>query len=342
MKKFLFKSALFIVPFTILPLIIYLIIDPFKVLHSYSGEQETSTEAYQMLTNRDYQSTELFVANYKKYNYDSYIFGNSRSFFYRVTTWNKLTGGNGYHFNASGEGLFGVERKLDFINKLNRPVKNALIIIDYELLSITTNRSGHLFIKDPVTSGESVLAFHYEMFKGFYPKGTVAFIDLYLTHKKKKYMEKFGIRDNALKHDATTNQLTYSIYDNQIKTNPYAYYASKVHLFYKRDSVQRYSPPVISAEQIKLLVNIKQIFDANKTNCKIIVSPLYDQIKLNQADINYLNNLFGKENVFDFSGINTITSDYHNYYEASHYRSDICDSLLTIVYTNNLKTVPKL
>lgn len=33
-----------------------------------------------------------------------------------------------------------------------------------------------------------------------------------------------------------------------------------------------------------------------------------------------LKDIFGYENVFDFSGINEYTNDIHNYYERGHYR----------------------
>ena len=41
---------------------------------------------------------------------------------------------------------------------------------------------------------------------------------------------------------------------------------------------------------------------------------------------------FGKENVYDFSGINEFTEDYHNYYEAGHYRPLLGNKLLERIY----------
>ena len=43
----------------------------------------------------------------------------------------------------------------------------------------------------------------------------------------------------------------------------------------------------------------------------------------------------GKENVFDFSGINEYTNDIHNYYERGHYRPILGARLLQKVYANH-------
>ncbi|MCX6296671.1 MAG: hypothetical protein NTX97_11510, partial [Bacteroidetes bacterium] len=75
------------------------------------------------------------------------------------------------------------------------------------------------------------------------------------------------------------------------------------------------------------------ILKSHNTQYKIVISPLYNQEKLDPGDLNYLVNLFGGENVFDFSGINFITNDFHNYYETSHYRPFVCDYILNIIYS---------
>ena len=146
-------------------------------------------------------------------------------------------------------------------------------------------------------------------------------------------MEEYGIINNVWKHDMRSNQVSYYVYDEELKNDPDSYYAGKLKLFYKRDSIQKISEPSLHTEQKALLKSILSILTLHKTNYKIIISPLYDQIKMNQADLDYLKMLFGAENVFDFSGINPITSDYHNYYETSHYRPFICDSILGIIYS---------
>jgi len=335
MKKFIFRFIIFVFPIMvllILSILFYIINDPFEVVWKYKY-QFVSTKNYQISLNRDFQSTQLFLMNYKKNKYNSFILGNSRSLFYLTETWNKYINGNCFHFDASKESLYGINCKLNLINELNLNIKNVMIIMDVDVLKQVKNTEGHLFIKHPILSKESYLSFQYEMFKGFFPKTMIAYTDLFFNGKK-KYMSKYGIIDNLWKHDFKSNQLKYYVYDQQIKINPDLYYADKKNIFYKRDSIQIFNEPVIGTEQKILLLNICKILTSNKTNFKIIISPLYDQIKFNCKDLNFLKNLFGSENVFDFSGINTLTADYRHYYESSHYRPVVCDSIMKMVYLN--------
>ena len=132
------------------------------------------------------------------------------------------------------------------------------------------------------------------------------------------------------------NELSYAVFDSIIAKNPDDYYIPKMKIFYKRSPEQRISIPSITNEtQLKMLAHIKQIFDSHHTNFKIVISPLYRQLKMNPADLQFLRSLFGTENVFDFSGVNGFTNDYRNYYETSHYRPNVADSIMKIVYAKD-------
>lgn len=334
LKRFILRLTVFVFPIAallILSIVFYIFTDPFEVVWRYDTHLN-STSDYQITTNRDFKSTQLFLLNYKKNNYDSFILGNSRSLFYQIESWNKYIKGNGFHFDASNESLYGVDCKLRLLSGLDVKIKNVLIVLDTGLLRQVKNSEGHLFVKHPMLSKESYLTFHYKMFRGFFPNAVIAYADLFFNGKK-KYMLKYGIMDTIWEHDSKTNQLKLDLYDHQIKTNPGLYYSDKINDFHKRAVFTVYSEPVIQTQQERLLKNINTLLKIHKTNFKIIISPLYDQVKINKRDLNYLKNLFGSENVYDFSGINKITSDYHNYYETSHYRPVVCDSILKIIYT---------
>lgn len=328
MKEFIVKIIRLTFPLT-LPVILFVIIDPFMIVMDNRGNIRI-TDEYNITPNRDFQSTELFLKNDNDYN--SFIFGNSRSFFYNIKTWQKYIDGNCFHFNSSAESIFGIERKLKFLNDKNVKIENALIILDHGTLNETTNSKGHLFIKHPLISGQSFTSFYLEMFKGFFPKSMIAHSDLWLTGKRKKYMSKYGIRENVWKIDLNSNQLTYFLYDSILEEDINAYYKVKENIFYQRGSVQQYSKVAIGANQKELLLNIKSILSSQKTNFKIIINPLYDQIKMSSEDLNYLKNLFGENNVFDFSGINEYTESKYNYYERSHYRPHVANKIMEVIY----------
>ena len=330
MRKFILKTILFSLPL-LTPVVLFVIIDPFMIFGENRGKMKL-TDTYSISHNRDFQTTELFLKNYESQGYDGFILGNSRSFFFDIDDWNKHTKGHGFHFNSSAESLYGIERKLDFLNTSRIPVKNILIVLDHTILAKTTNSKGHLYIKHPILSDESYFAFYKEMFGGFFPKPFLAHTSLFLTGERKPYMEQYGIRENIWELELKTNQLSHAHADSIIANNDEEYYQYQKAMFYERDSVQAFAPKRIDSSQRELLSNINTIIAQNNINVKVIISPLYDQLKLDEADLKYLEDVFGKSNVFDFSGQNKFTNDYKNYYEISHYRPVVAKEMMDIIY----------
>lgn len=330
MRKFILKLLLFVVPL-VLPVLLYVWIDPFKVIWNYEEPINTS-KSYQWPINRDHQTTELFLKNYKNYKYDSFILGNSRSFFFQVDTWKRYIQGNCFHFNAYSEGIFGIERKLKFLDRSNVKIKNVLLVLDVSTLRRIKNNEGHLYIKHPATSGESYFSFHSEMFKGFFPKAMFAFTDLYFSDRSKDYMKTYGVTEDLWKHDKVSNQLTYYIYDEELSKDPETYYKKRKNSFPLRNPVEGVSKLTIQESQLELLNNIHDILKKHGTNYKVLINPDHDQMKLNPKDLEKLKQIFGEKNVYDFSGKNRITTNNKNYYEAAHFRPFIGDSLLSIIY----------
>jgi hypothetical protein len=61
---------------------------------------------------------------------------------------------------------------------------------------------------------------------------------------------------------------------------------------------------------------------------------MYDQLRIDKTDLNYLEQLFGKSNVFDFSGKNIFTENIGNYYEDSHYRPHVAQKIMEYIYAD--------
>ena len=146
-------------------------------------------------------------------------------------------------------------------------------------------------------------------------------------------MRKKNLLDNRKRnYSDITNELKFDLFEEEIRQNKF-YTEEKIKLFQKRDSVQKFSPVAIKENQKVLLTNIRSVFRNHQTNYKIVISPLYNQLKLNPADLKYMKELFGENNVYDFSGINKITEDYRNYYEPSHYRPDVANEIMKEIYS---------
>jgi len=309
------------------------------VLYHYDTYFDNSDNKHITL-NKDFVSTETFKNNYPKYKYDSYILGNSRSMYYHVDQWGKYIHSNKcFHFDASGESLYGIERKIDFLDRRGVNIKNVLIVFDAYSCKIINNDEDHIKRKDPDLSGENKFLYQLLYLRDFFDIQFIeAYISLLITHKASDEMvAKFVLSNTELHYELASNEVSFPKYEELIERNRDSFYIPRMKLFYKRDTIQSYIPPVIEDKQKKLFNNIKRIFDKHKTNYRIVISPLYDQKKIDSTDLNILYSIFGKQNVFDFSGINDITTNIYNYYEDSHYRPFVANRIMNIIYANDKK-----
>lgn len=333
--KFIIKLFVFCFP-VILLLSFYIVTDPFKVIYHYDAYYSSDGKPY-VAINQDYVSTETFLNNYSNYEYDSFIFGSSRSMFYQVKDWREhISTKRCFHFDAAAESLYGINAKIKFLNQKEIPIKNALIILDTDVLSQTNNTQGHLFQKHPELSGQNRFLFQMEFIKAFFNKHFLTeYIRFKLSGKVEKDLNQGGyLVDGKLsEYDFIANETHLISNENLINNNPYDYYSDRTHGFFKRSIAFNIYSPVITDNQKRLLEEIFEIFKHNKTEYRIIISPLYNQFKLNAEDYNYLTGLFGEKNVYDFSGINEITGNIINYYDWSHYRPHVAKYILNKVYT---------
>mgnify|MGYP003111556304 CR=1 FL=1 len=342
MKEFLLKIVRFsligLIPFLILG-ILYLYYDPFKILYKYDSFFEKNAKG-RVILNQDYVSTTTFINNSPKINYNSFILGNSRSIFYQVSDWkNHLDeSASCFHFDASGESLWAMNKKIEFINKNGNEIENILLVLDYATLIQDKPKSGHITIISPaLVDNSNIIDFHKTFFRAFLtPKFIYAFLDFKISGQVKPYMIKNNLLDDRHRnYDILTNELRFDYFENLVRVNKY-YTPKRLSVFYDRDTTtQKNLPKVIFENQKSILNNILSITKKHNTEIRIIINPLYDQLKLNKRDIVYLKSIFGEENVFDFSGINTFTNDYRNYYEESHYRPHIAREIMEIIYNKN-------
>src|ERR1035437_2254845 len=222
--KFVFKIGMLGIPIY-LSLVLYFILDPFKVIHNYKSYYDSGHPSYADL-NRDFVSFETFLQYYPTYKYDSYIFGNSRSFFYQANDWKKLISSKKcFHFDASSESLFGIFLKIKYLENNNIPIKNALIVLDTSILNHTSDSKGILFMKHPKLSGRGDFSFQMEYLKAFYDNNFFW-----------KYLE-FRINPNSPEYhvwnyDVQYNELSNHSSENLIKIDIDKYYKERSTVFY--------------------------------------------------------------------------------------------------------------
>jgi len=307
----------------------YLALDPFGVVWRHGDY----CCAHGVQYNRDYVSTEQYLVHPARDSLDAFIFGSSRTDVYHAADWTPyIHSSRVFHFNAFGEGLFGVATKLRWLDARGARLRHVLIVTDTGMLSTVGDQLGHLYLKDPRTSGTSPLAFHAAFLKAFAtPKFLTAYADYRLFHRWRPYMLGF-ITPDEVGYDRALNERYLVSADRAIRERGDAYFADLERAHPRPRVAPAAAPAVIGPTQRRMLLDIASVLARQHSDYRIVVNPLYDEVPLNPADLAQLREIFGAGAVFDFSGANSITRDVHNYYESSHYRPAVARSILREIY----------
>lgn len=327
--RFALKAALLAVPGVLL-VVAYVVLDPFMVLYSYPAEDYY--RAQDLVPNRDYISTEIWKRRMPDRRYDSYIFGNSRSLAFLAADWQKVVGSHAaYHYDASQETLFGIVGKLRFLERSGAPLRHALLVVDDSILRATGDSGGHLFIKHPQVSGRAAIYFHAEAFKAYLAR--LFAIVWYKTRGTVPPFSRDMFSPARFRLDPATNDLHFASYEEQLAADPVAYYKRLAGVMARTPPKNGESRPRSCNEEARVqLREIREIFRRNGTDYRVVVAPLYHQLRLHPADVEALVEIFGRERVFDFSGVNELTRDPHNYYEQSHFKPNVARTIMARVY----------
>ncbi|MCA6436335.1 MAG: hypothetical protein IM600_01250 [Bacteroidetes bacterium] len=326
--KFIYKILLLILPFT--PIVfLYTILDPFKVIYKRSDYYANDGT----VKNMDFIATEMFLKHYDEKKFDSFIFGSSRTEAFKAVRWKKFITGTPFHFHASGENIWGIAKKIEFLSEKKVPIKNALILLDKSVLESTVNLKTIIGIKHPISTKTSWEAFHLKYFKAFFKEA------FFIKFIKLKY---FGGYDDPrlfdmrkFIYDESTNDVYYEWFDEQIRNDSVKFFTDNYELISTKTKDTIYEKPAINESNKVYLTQIAKVLKDNNTNFKIVISPLKDRLFFNKTDLKVLETIFGKEHIYDFSGINYFTSQIYHYYDgASHFRPFIADSMLKVIYKN--------
>lgn len=320
---------MFLTPFMVL-LAAYLYIDPFKVVWHYDNYYAYNGGG---ALNRNYVSTMTYLNQYERYHYDSFIFGNSRSLFYRVADWKKHLPASAfcYHFSESGGSINGIYYKVRLIDQLGEHLRHVLIVADYTLLR-SMQQQGAVFSMPPALDKSNFFAFHCEHLKNWFNPSFLYYFTKY--HVTGTYTPDMGsyilTGKNYRYYDPVTNEEPNGVQDSLIAIGKY-YDEKTVRAFAGKHRPDTLPVILDKEEAIGRLCDMQRIFQRHHTVCRIVISPLYDQVSLHPKDVATLKRIFGEKSVYDFSGVNRWTEDEHNYYEPSHYlpsvAAEIMDSL---------------
>jgi hypothetical protein len=306
------------------------------VIHTYHFDNYYNWQPWEI--NRELAGVENLKERIAKNDIpDSYIMGNSRSFVYRCTVWEPFLphGAKAFHLDAASETLFGVCHKVSFLDRENIKAKNILWICDATFFPKTENEYDITHIKYPDISGESKFSYQTNFIKGYFTNFFfLKQMDFMLTGKVKNYMQDiFAIKPGYVRTEPYHNDFFYQRYDSLLAADSLAYYnVYKKEAFEERPKEAGTINKVILSKQIEMLKEMKRILDKNNTSMKIVISPVYDQRRLNPEDIKILTDIFGPNVIHDYSGKNEITESKANYYESNHYKPFVANKIMADIY----------
>ena len=332
MKKFLISCFLFISPYVVL-MGGYIYYDPFKVLRHYDNYYVVGDVG---AVNRNFVSTMNYLNKKDQFHYDSFIFGNSRSIFYRISDWKRHLPEKSvcYHFSESNGSINGIYYKLRLLDSLHVDIRNALLVIDSSLLRSLEQTHGANYMTPPaLVNNTNLIQFHAENFAQWVDFRFLTLWTFYqFTGDYKSYMSTFLAKsDNYVYYDPITNEEKRGKEDSLIACGSY-YDSERMKVFQRKSQLHEESLPVLDEARITQLKKMMLLFDKHHSNYRIVISPLYDQVKINNQDLEVLNHVFGEDFVFDFSGKNRWTENYCNYYESSHYLPKVSAEIMDIIY----------
>lgn len=326
-KRFTVRFLVFGSPFICL-LVHYFITDPFQVVYTY----DSYPTSFGKSLNRNRVSTQMYFNGKDAYNYQSFIFGSSRSSVFYTQDWAKhINDTLAFHFDASNETISGIANKVKFLDKQGVKIKHALLVLDEGNFEYAVDTAGTIFIQDyRVAENINPIRYHLVFFNSFFADAFfLKYIDFSLFGKFRSYMN--GVFEfRRIDYTPINNDFIFSSYIEAIKKDSVGFYKS--NSFFDRTNNPFTQKPIIKPYQEQYLKEIADVLNKNKTDYHLIISPSYAQIKLDKKDSLILANYFDPRRIHDYSGKNELTNRISNYYEIFHFKPSVARTIMDEIY----------
>ncbi len=333
MKKFLITIILItFIPVTIL-LGVYFFTDPFKTLKPFSLH-------FFDATNRDYLSSELFLKNYPTYKYDSYIFGSSRGCGINTYQWLKYLPDKSrqFLFQAWGETLTGIEQKVTYIDQMNSDISNVILLLDIPgTFSNKQLPTEALSIKNYKFSGQPKIAYQATLFWNFLQKPSFWYSSVKgRIRNSKPYIGFDTISNDWYDTNSSVDINIQPLKDSLSNCSKLVRSTFLREIATKTDADLKESTVLINDTFKEQLLHIKAVFTKHGTDYRIIVTPAYcyTHPAINKQDLKTLQDIFGGQYVFDYSGKNELTEDCYNFSDPNHFGLSVGWQIIEDIYNN--------
>jgi len=329
MPKYIKRLAFFLVPF-ITCLLVYVVADPFMIIYKYDNFNKKSY----INKNRDYISSEMLMMNSGKYKYDSFVLGASTSLAFAPSIWKEYIHPDSlcYSFDASGEYIEGIWSKVRYLDINAFQINNALIVLESNAFGPFIN-DVPLFMKHPKVYPSSKWYFHYASFLSFVElKFQISLITHLITGRFYPFMKETLIA-SKYEYDTITNEFYNTGLWEDIKRDSIGFYEARSDIFSRLPGEYSEEMRQITDNHKTMLLDIKGVFDKQKTDYRIIICPGLKRKAFNKEDLAVIKEIFGEKYVFDFSGINEFSENIGDYTDPTHFKRHLASRMLEIAYS---------
>jgi hypothetical protein len=326
MRKFIFKALYFASPLIIIILISSLLYIKRDVYADF-GHKKNYSWKYSFQQLGDISTKKLLSLST---DYNSFIFGSSRTTgVYACYLQKKIPNSKFYHYACWNETIGGIYEKMRLLDSLGYKIDNVIVYFDTD---VTFKNDGKCQSSDHyLLTKEKKSKYILNHYKTFFSGLNLERFKILLGYQVEG--EIFPNWESDLNTNDPDHTCTDSIIDSYgdlIEDEMYYHKIDSLRacgFLYDRPNVQSFKEKQISNFETNVLLDLKGLFYKHHTNYRIVITPLYDQLKFDPSDLQTIRNCFG-ENVYDFSGKNEITKNIYNYALREHFQNYISKNIL--------------
>lgn len=335
-SKFIGRCLIAAVPLLLL-LIAYISLDPFMVVHDTNPAMPPNGTILPF--NKALISLRAYKNERTHHHYNAFILGSSRTIYYRASDWARHLPDDAsiIHMDASSETTEGILLKLQHIESLGDSIK--YVLIEFAPWAFSTKKEDSTPFRIPhQISGSSAITFQWKYFHDFLQRDFIKTYAMYLLTGKPIERGNHKIFSfGGFNYNISTNECINDSIESVISTSPKQYFRSRFTpeefaVEFARDSIPPTLPPAIDSEQKAILVKMRQIFDRNHTQYRIVIGPDWQRHNIAPDDLAVLIKTFGHDYVCNLSQWHQLSDSLHNFYDHTHYRPHIAKAILDSIY----------
>ena len=332
-KKFVLRSLLALSP-VFLYVLLYVTMDPFRVVHRYDGVSIQPGDTLERIPNKRYVAIEGFKRFNPEHHYDSFIFGSSLSSNFTVVAWKKHLPDTAsvYHFTVGAQTLTGIRDELRYLLDHGVKVRHAMLIMEEEMY-----RRGKRYEEMPymphyeVSSEMNYLHFQRVHFNAFRDPEMFWYNVRPSQALAEKLIEEGKMAPIPSGRNEVTNEDSSYGLDTMILNNPEKYFQTMPWLIEMKPQPNP-MPLSINADAEKVLREIAALLQDNQVDYLVIVPPRFRTQGLSSVDHALLCEIMGAEHVHDFSWDSALIHDLYSYYDGLHILTYRCTELIDRCY----------